>query len=399
MSSSNSELIIPTRLKWLLLTVFLSQATSFVFVLIALLVADIPGVTQTEASVILSMTLLLMSFAGPYVGRALDLGNGILWCTLATIFYALGILGFALNLELQNFIIIPILLVYFLSQVISQVLYSALIEGYVNPAIRQRTSTLLSMSGNFAMIFANLIAYFLFKEFRFALLILDLITNVVMFGYMAYCFKQLHLEKKDSAPNIKDQLGPWKSMGKCFAAYPALMSSCVILFAAIYAQAYIFPMIFKQNGLEAYKFTTLMGTINASLVVLVGVLITKNLALKTFKSQLIATCFFTGIGFLLMPYADSLPTLLIPVFIWSLGEITIFPVTTQIVYSIFPKDQIGIAAATKGILARLSQVITPLIAIAMINMSKPAQALVLALPFIFAYWVIKRFNPEKANQQ
>lgn len=398
MSSITETLTIPTRLKWLLATVFLSQATSFVFVLIALLVADIPGVTQTEASIMLSITMLLMSFVGPYVGRALDLGNGILWCGLASVFYIFGILGFALNLELQNFIIIPILLVYFLSQVISQVLYSALIEGYVNPAIRQRTATLLSMSGNFAMIFANLIAYFFFKEFRFLLLILDLATNVLMFIYMAYCFKQLHLEKKDSAPSVKDQLGPWKSMGKCFSAYPALMSSCIILFSAIYAQAYIFPMIFKQNGLDSYKFTTLMGIINASLVVLVGILITRNIALKTFKSQLLATCFFTGLGFLLMPYADSLPMLLIPVVIWSLGEITIFPVTTQIVYSIFPKDQIGLAAATKGILARLSQVITPLIAILMIHMSKPAQALLLALPLLFAYLIMRRFKHEETSE-
>lgn len=394
MTTDKQALSVPSRVKGLLVLIFISQTTSFVFGLIALLVADIPGMTQTQASIILSATMLVMSFVGPYVGRGLDLGKGILWSILAIVFYAIGILGFVFNLELHSFAVVPILLFYFLSLVIAQILCSALIEGYIDPSLRQKTATLMSMSGNFAVVFANLGAYFFFKENRSLLLVIDLATNILMFGYMAYCFKNLHIPKRHSE-SFTEQLGPWKSMGKCFASYPALMLSCILLFAAVYAQAYIFPMLFKLNGVDSYKFTTLMGTINGLLVVLVGFLITKNLSFKTFHSKLVATCFFTGVGFLFMPYAHDLPTLIIPVVIWSLGEITIFPVTTQIVYSVFPEDQIGIAAATKGILARLSQVVTPLIAIAMLNMPLVFQALCLSIPFIGAYFVFRQFMKKR----
>lgn len=386
-----TTLAIPTRVKWLLGLIFLSQTTSFVFSLIALLVSDIPGMDSTSTGIILALTMLLMSFIGPYVGRGLDLGHGVLWSFLAAVFYTVGILGFVFNLELQHFVIIPILIFYFVSLVIAQTLCSALIEGYIAPELRQKTATLLSMSGNLAMIVANLTAFFYFKANRELLLIIDLATNALMFAYMAYCFRNLKLQTKAKEAQTK-QPSPWSAMGKIFAAYPLLMLSCILLLSSVYAQAYIFPIIFKANGVDSYKFTTLMGTINGLIVVAVGLLITRNLAFKTFNSKVIATCFFTGAGFFFMPYVDSLPTLIWPILIWSIGEITIYPVTTQIVYSIFPESEIGIAAATKGILARLAQVITPLIAIVMIKLPLLNQALLFSLPFAFAYLVIQKFS-------
>jgi MFS family permease len=325
--------------------------------------------------VILSFVSLASALVGPFVGHRIDKGGGRQWCWVAILLNGLGVGTLALAGSLSILIVALGLVSYFVSVTIAAVISSIVIEGYVSASLRQKTSSYWAVAGNAGLVVSGIIAFYFIAEYQTELLLIDFVTTSLFIVYLA---GQLKGERGSEA---RAPQAYFRGAGKAIFLNPILSTVAVAIFLSLYFQMYVFPVLFKINGLRFDELTPLVGTLNSAVVIGVGLLVGRGAILNGLNSKIIVFFLATIAGFFLMPFFRSEISILLVTGIWSIGEILIYPITAHLAYtSIAPE---GLAAAVKTIWIRSAQTIAPLFAIAVSNThDSHSQAWILVAPLI-----------------
>lgn len=326
----------------------------------------------------LSVVALLVALISPSVGRQTDRGRGRIWCVGAAVLYAAGIFSMLYAEQIPLGLVGVGLFCFFLSLVIIAVASAALIEGYVTDEVRKRTSTFWAMAGNVGMLSSNAMAYYFLKEHRTQLLLVDLVTTWMYLVFVIVALKN-RLPRK---PSAGVSVNYFAAIGKVIKQYPVRVALSALLFVSIYAQVYILPVVLREGGLDYVRLVPMIGMLNNVIVIVAGFLVAHGLIFKSARIQSYATFSLIGAGFALFPFAHSETLLVVSTLLWSLGEILIFPVSSSMIYSLYPVDQAGMGAAMKIILLRLAQVFAPIGGLLVAHLSPQGQSAILGLPFL-----------------
>jgi hypothetical protein len=294
--------------------------------------------------------------------------------------------------ELSPLTAIPFLISFFVGQAIGPILGSTLIEGSVSVQDRAISSTLLAVVGNLGMIIASGLAFLWFKDHRQLFLVLDAISTTMFLGYTSICFRKRNFQKKR----------PIEAGATFSFAFEkrnlAPIASCLLLLIVLYSQSYFFPIMFKELGVDEYKFTTTMGLVGGICIVGLGLLLANKIILNTYSGRLKAACLGSAAAFVVIPFCRNPWELSAGTAILSIGEVPIYPVLSHVVYAVYPRDQVGAAAALKGMLTALAQVITPLITLAMIGLPLGIQGLLFVVSMLFVYRSLLEFYKNRTNE-
>lgn len=377
------------EIKILLFLGLITQSFTFAIRLVALIIADIPGVGLAHTATVLSGAIFFASLAAPLVGLGVDRGAGVSLAILAIVLNILGLLGLAFA-PLGPWSSAPYVLACFLASTISPILGSSLIEGRVDSETRLITSTMLAVVGNMGAVISSTMAFFWFKSHREVLLMLDAGSTTLFVAYLGFCFHKFRVKDAEEVSLDKSAVSVGHWLSRFDASDLLRLGSCLLLMIALYAQLYFFPLLFKAAGLDEYRFTTAMGIVSGASVVLIGIMLSSGWIFKTYLGKVRAACVFSamGIGFIL--FCRNLSQLVGATVILSIGEVPIYPIVSQVVYSTFPRDRVGAAASVKIILGALAQMLTPFLAILLIGQEPILQAAWCVLPFVLIFFILRR---------
>lgn len=362
----------------------LAHGFMFAFPLLALLSSEASGLEIKFTLVLLSAAVLLTSLIGPWTSSLMDQGKGEYLCYFSIVSYGAGIAALIIGQEAGLTFLGVCLALFLISSTIQAGIGSFLIEGVSDASQRGRISTIWATGGNVGMIFSSLLGLWLMPLYKVPLLSMDFLTTSLFLIYGAMVFRR-------QGPRIKMKAHvAFVNTFKKIFDHSSIFIASAFLYSLIFAQIYLFPFLFKVHGMEDYKMTTWMGALNSTVVVGMGFLIARGTALKSLRMKSLVTCGMMAVGFALMPLVKAYWSVAIATFIWSIGEITIYPVVTQVIFDVFPPEQASLATSLKVFLFRLGQVFAPIFSLLVLLLPERLQATTLFVLLILVGWILDR---------
>lgn len=211
----------------------------------------------------------------------------------------------------------------------------AMVADLVEPEERAQAFSLIRMIGNLGMAIGPAIAGFLSRSSYFSLFLVNAVASLLVLALMFLFIR----ETKPRASEKDEHAGQY--------GYGVLMRDKAFLFlfalgvvvAAVYTQMNSTLPVFvkEQKGLGEEQYGLIMS-LNAGLVVLFQVPLTRWTSRYAQTAMLALGTWLFAIGFGMTAFVDSFPLFVLSVTIWSVGEMVYVPVLQAHVANHAPID-------------------------------------------------------------
>lgn len=359
----------------------LSQSFAFAFPLFVLLVARTGHFTDTQSALITAFAAFVAAILQPKAGELLDspfatrMLGGTMICLLG------GIAGLARGEGQPAWLVILSGTLFILGHTFMSTAASKAIEGDVPPDLRHKAASLCFLVGNLGFGIAAVLAYFLIEKYRTPLLILDAVTSLAFAVALAQAFKLRRTPLVVTRLSVENRLtarAGWVALGAL--GIFIVTSNC---FSAI-------PLLFKQMGLPAERFTVTVFGVNNLFVVILSLFVARGMDRFSPRLQVVLACGLLALGNLMLPFAFTVGSVAFAVILYTAGEVIAYPLVTRLLFSCYPPSETGHAAGIKNLIVRSGMVIAPVTAMVLQQFPPSAFGVAFTVPCFWALLCLVR---------
>lgn len=334
----------------------INRLGSFVVPFLALYLTSQRGISVSGAAIVVSL-FGAGSFLAQLVGGELSDRFGRRPVMLMSLFVTpvvMATLGFAQALSL---IAVFTFLVGFFSDLYRPA-SSAIIADIVPASARTRAFGYLYWAINLGFAFAPILAG-LMANYNYLLLFIGDAVTTMVYGFLVLA------RVPETRPKLESHIEhvPLRERVRQVRQEPILLlfTALALFIGIIYMQGYVaLPLDMQAHGLSPADYGLAISA-NAILVVLLSIQVSNAAGKWPRFTAMAAAALLLGAGFGYTAFAFNLPTFILSVAIWTLGEITVNAVAPALIADLSPINLRGLYQGIFGSVWGLSFFIGPLL--------------------------------------
>ncbi len=376
---------------FLLILVFFSQSFNFAMTLQAMLLTESGALSPVQAGLILAFGSLVAGCLQPFLGGLLDQGRVKRTFVLIAVAYAIGVYGYWNPNSSAGLLALASLVLVMAGLTLRTIISMALIASCQGEE-RVEAASLRYLVSNAALAVSSGIALFTFKNYRHELLLIDLATSLIL------AFGMLRHIRKRQCQNQGAKISMKESKDHLLAAmkrYGRLIIGLSLITVGFTANLTYIPLLFAKRGGADTDVQAMILLSNAIVVILF-----MNPVRKWTKSWpgsrigKIGTLMIAS-GLIVAPLTNHVPTVLLGVVIWTLGEVIFIPWEQLQLFQCFDDTSPGVASGAVSFLFSVCQIISPVFASLLLAVPEWISILLMLAVTLGGYCIFRKQKYEK----